>query len=258
MVSTRSATPFCTGKGSEFGLDGRPVLMQHKGMATTQPAVPDGPPRGRFTIVYLIHEAFRRDLTRLAAAVRDPDVSTVRATQLAGHWEFIKDQLHHHHQVEDDSLWPLVRPKLSGRDEQLAVLEQMEAQHASLEPYSKDVDEGFTSFARSGGQPFGEELARKIIEMQSHLGTHLDDEEQRCFPVIDEALSEEEFETFGKATAKAVGMRGSARFFPWIFDGAQPVERQAVLSMPPPPVRLLCRFIWEPRYTRRAAALWGV
>ena len=231
-------------------------MVQHVEMATIQPGVPDGPPRGRFTIVYLIHEAFRRDLTRLAAAVRDKDVSTARATQLAGHWDFIKDQLHHHHQVEDDSLWPLVRPKLSGRDEQLAVLELMEAQHRSLEPYTKDVDGGFTSFARLGGQPAGEELARKIEEMQSHLGTHLDDEEQRCFPVIDEALSEEEFDAFGKATAKAVGMRGSARFFPWIFDGAQPVERHAVLTMPPPPVRLLCRFIWEPRYTRRAAALW--
>ena len=93
MVSTRSVTPFCTGKRSEFGLDGRPVLMQHMGMATTQPVVPDDPPRGRFTIVYLIHEAFRRVLTWLAAGVRDPDVSTVRATQLAGHWELIKDQL---------------------------------------------------------------------------------------------------------------------------------------------------------------------
>jgi len=71
------------------------------------------------------------------------------------------------------------------------------------------------------------------------------------------SMSEEEFDAFGKATAKAVGIRGSARFFPWVFDGAQSVERQAVLSMPPPPVRLLCRFVWEPRYPRRAASLWG-
>ena len=62
------------------------------------------------------------------------------------------------------------------------------------------------------------------------MATHLSDEEQRCFPVIDAALSVDEFESFGKATAKAVGMRGSAKFFPWIFDGADPVERRAVLS----------------------------
>jgi hypothetical protein len=30
-----------------------------------------------------------------------------------------------------------------------------------------------------------------------------------------------------------------------------PVERNAVLSMPPPPVRVRCRYIWEPRYDAR-------
>ena len=70
-------------------------------------------------------------------------------------------------------------------------------------------------------------------------------------------MSDEEFQAFGKATAKAVGMRGSARFFPWIFDGADPAERTAVLSMPPPPVRILCQYIWEPRYDRRTATLWA-
>ena len=38
-------------------------------------------------------------------------------------------------------------------------------------------------------------------------------------------------------------MRGSAKFFPWIFDGADPVERSAVLTMPPPPVRVLCQYV---------------
>ena len=51
-------------------------------------------------------------------------------------------------------------------------------------------------------------------------------------------------------------MRGSARFFPWIFDGADAVERDAVLQMPPAPVRILCRYVWEPRYERQVASLW--
>jgi hypothetical protein len=76
-------------------------------------------------------------------------------------------------------------------------------------------------------------------------------------PLVDEALSPEEFNAFGNAAARAVGMRGSARFFPWIFDGANPVERQAVLSMPPSPVRVLSAYVWEPRYQRQSAALWA-
>jgi len=216
----------------------------------------DGPSRGRFTIVYLIHEAFRRDLQRLSAAVRAPSVSRQRAQWLTGAWEYVDEQLHHHHEVEDASLWPLVRPKLSGRDGDLAVLDDMEVQHVKLLPLSATIGKGFVSFAQRPDERAGAELAEELDGLDTLLASHLSDEEQRCFPVVDSALSVDEFESFGKATAKAVGMRGSAKFFPWIFDGADPVERSAVLTMPPPPVRVLCQYVWEPRYQRKVATLW--
>jgi hemerythrin-like domain-containing protein len=214
------------------------------------------PPRGRLTIVYLIHEAFRRDLGRLRDAVRLPGVGTARARQLGDHWEFVNEQLHHHHRVEDESLWPLLRPKLAGNVEGLAVLDEMEAQHRTLEPTCESITQEFAAYPTQPGGPAGEDLAAHLDALLILLAAHLDDEESRGFPIIDQTMSAEEFESFGKATAKAVGMRGSARFFPWIFDGADPVERQAVLSMPPPPVRILCGRLWEPRYERQAAVLW--
>jgi iron-sulfur cluster repair protein YtfE (RIC family) len=216
-----------------------------------------GPPRGRFTIVFLIHEAFRRDIARLGSAVRGAATEPARAARLRAHWGFIDEQLHHHHQVEDDSLWPLVRPKLAGHQDSLAVLDRMEADHLALQPHSRAVEEAMAAFASGPTAAQGTELADRLDTFGDVLGAHLDAEEVDCFPVIDQALSAEEFESFGKATAKAVGMRGSARFVPWIFDGADPGERQAVLQMPPPPVRLLCRYAWEPRYQRQVAPLWG-
>ena len=215
------------------------------------------PPRGRFTIVYLIHEAFRRDLARLSSALRATGVDQHRARQLRSHWAFVEDQLHHHHEVEDASLWPLARPKLSGRDEDLNVLAEMEAQHVVLLPHCEAIGQGFAAMAQQPSEQAGSELAGAVDELGTELASHVADEEQRCFPVIDQALSAEEFESFGKATAKAIGMRGSARFFPWIFDGADPVERTAVLNMPPPPARVLCRTMWEPRYARTVAMLWS-
>ena len=219
--------------------------------------VKSGPPRGRFTIVYLIHEAFRRDLRRLSDAVRAPGVTAERARRLGAHWAFVDEQLHHHHQVEDDSLWPLVRPRLAGQDEQLAILHQMEVEHTALLPKGQAVDRGFAALAAAPTAEGGAALGDQLDDLAATLAAHLDEEETRCFPVIDQALSNAEFEAFGKATAKAIGMRGSARFFPWIFDGADPVERQAVLSMPPPPVRVLCRYSWEPRYQRQVTPLWA-
>ena len=226
-------------------------------MSPNQDAATSGPPRGRFTIVFLIHEAFRRDIARLSSALRSSPLESTKARQLGTHWDFVRQQLHHHHRVEDESLWPLVRPKLGGQHDELAVLDAMEDQHRTLEPTCVAIDEGFVQLTPSPDASAGAALAQQLDALGVSLAAHLDAEETQCFPVIDKALSAEEFESFGKATAKAVGMRDSARFFPWIFDGADPVERQAVLSMPPPPVRILCRYVWEPRYERQVTPIWA-
>jgi hemerythrin-like domain-containing protein len=220
-------------------------------------ARPSEPPRGRFTIVYLIHEAFRRDLDRLREAVGLLGADPSRARRLSTHWDFVNDQLHHHHRVEDESLWPLVRSKLSESPQELGVLEMMEAQHHELEPKCQAVTEAFAALCLEPGAREGENVVQDIGALSTVLSAHLGDEESLAFPVIDHALSQEEFESFGKATAKAVGVRGAARFFPWIFDGADTAEREAVLRMPPPPVRVLCGYLWEPRYQRQAASLWA-
>ena len=136
---------------------------------------PEG--RGRFTIVYLIHDAFRRDLRRLRGAVRAPGVAQARAQELRSHWEFVKDQLHHHHQVEDDSLWPLVRPKLAGDADQLAVLQSMEDQHQAQLPRNAVIDQAFASFAHKPDDAAGSELSDQIDQLGVELGAHLEDEE---------------------------------------------------------------------------------
>ena len=86
--------------------------------------VEQGPPRGRFTVTYLVHEAFRRDLLRLSAAVclPRPDAAE-RSPALADHWEFVSDQLHHHHSAEDESLWPPVRSQIEDCPDDVAVLD---------------------------------------------------------------------------------------------------------------------------------------
>ncbi len=172
------------------------------------------PPRGRFTIVYLIHESFRRDLGRLHNTVTEPGVDQARARELSAHWDFVAEQLHHHHTVEDASLWPLVRPKLAGQDDQLAILDKMEAQHHELEPKCDAITEGFSRFVAGPTPAGGADLADRIKAANDVLDAHLSDEEVECFPVIDQALSEEEFASFGKATAKAIGMKGSAKILP--------------------------------------------
>ncbi len=55
-----------------------------------------------FTFMYAAHDAFRRDLRRLAAVKAD---RTAGPAVRVG-WATLKNQLHVHHTAEDEWLWP--------------------------------------------------------------------------------------------------------------------------------------------------------
>src|SRR4051794_20445897 len=58
----------------------------------------------------IIHAAFRRDLDRFDAALRDfPAGSRARAEQLGAAWDNLSAQLHDHHRDEETIFWPALR-----------------------------------------------------------------------------------------------------------------------------------------------------
>jgi hemerythrin-like domain-containing protein len=210
--------------------------------------------RERFTMVYLIHGAFRRDFGRLRDAVATPGVDRTTLERLHAHWQFVSGQLEHHHRVEDEVMWPLVRPKLAGNPDGLAVLDRMEAQHRTFAPARDAVEQAFDSWFTNAGT--AQDLAPRLDDLRTCVADHLDNEEADAFPLIDSALDDQEFASFEKATAKATGLRGAAEFFPWILDDADEADRNRALCALPTPIRALCRRRWVPRYERQTADLW--
>jgi Hemerythrin HHE cation binding domain len=196
----------------------------------------------------------RRDFGRLRDTLASPAVAGAVGEALHGHWRFVSGQLEHHHRTEDEVLWPLVRAKLSGDAEALAVLERMEAQHRTLAPARDTVDGAFEAYRGHPGAT--EDLVAALDELRACVTEHLDDEEAHTFPLVDRALNDEEFGSFEKATAKGLGLRGAARFFPWVVEGADPGDVSVALGALPPPLRALCRRRWIPRYERQLAAVW--
>ena len=65
-----------------------------------------------FTMMYVTHDAFRRDLGRFTAASA---AGTAHAPGVRAGWENFKAQLLLHHSVEDTHLWPRVRRATAGR-----------------------------------------------------------------------------------------------------------------------------------------------
>ncbi len=187
------------------------------------------------TIMIAAHDAFRRDLTRLArtaGAAHDP----ARRQPVQAGWELFKRELHLHHTTEDELIWPALRPRLAHSEAALSVLAAMEAEHERIDPLLAAVDE---AFARQ------EPAADVIDALTSALTGHLAHEERDGLPLIGVALT-----AAGRKMASKNGLSAGAEMFAWILDGADRDHSKATLAQLPPPLRLLYRARWKPRFDK--------
>ena len=114
-----------------------------------------------FTFMYAAHDAFRRDLQRLADAVKAG--RTAEPAVRAG-WATFKNQLHVHHTAEDDLLWPALRAKVSQPGD-VAVLDAMQAEHARIDPLLARVD---ASLAATDGAGLAENTGMLTSARRAH------------------------------------------------------------------------------------------
>src|SRR5690348_11526806 len=79
-------------------------------MLPGQAAAPVG--AADMTMMYVLHHAFRRDLTDfVAAAERTPVGDRPTWRRLAARWRVFGELLHDHHTKEDNHVWPLLVDK---------------------------------------------------------------------------------------------------------------------------------------------------
>jgi iron-sulfur cluster repair protein YtfE (RIC family) len=192
-----------------------------------------------FTLMYAAHDAFHRDLRRLAAAV---EAGQTAETAVRAGWATFKNQLRVHHAAEDTSLWPPLRQKVTRPDE-TAVLDAMEAEHARIDPLLAQVDASLAAAGLAG-------LAENADALAESLAAHMKHEEDQALPLVEAHLGPGGWAAFRKAVGKSQGLRGGAEFFPWMLDGAPADTSKRLLGMLPPPARLLYRAVWRPGYAR--------
>jgi iron-sulfur cluster repair protein YtfE (RIC family) len=197
-----------------------------------------------FTMMYATHNAFRRDLGRLTTAA-SPGGGAV-GPRFRADWENFKHQLHIHHTVEDAELWPRLRQAVTDPDD-LRLLDQMEAEHALIDPLLAAVDAALADA--------GNGLAERLRELTRALVQHLDHEEASTLPLIGSRLTPADWRAFAAGMRRSQGISGAAVYVPWILDEAPADERRRFLKALPAPVTVLNRLLWQPRYRRRADAV---
>jgi hemerythrin HHE cation binding domain-containing protein len=205
-------------------------------------------------IMLAAHRAFRRDLTRLARAAARPAGSLrsepARRRSVEAGWELFKHELHLHHTAEDELIWPALRPRLVHSEHARSVLDAMEEEHSRIDPLLAAVDAAFAGAPEAGDWPGQDRLADVIDVLTSTLTGHLAHEEKDGLPLIGAALTAAEWRGVGFRIARRNGLSAGGEMFAWMLDGAGREDAAATMGSLPPPVRLLYRTIWKPRYQR--------
>jgi Hemerythrin HHE cation binding domain len=198
-----------------------------------------------FTMMYVAHDAFSRDLNRMIVAGERGEAWTPE-TQ-AG-WAMFTEQLHVHHTTEDTSLWPRLRAQPLGPDE-ADVLDQMEMEHAQLDPVLESIEKALAEHD-------AQQLVDGVHALAAGLSAHMRHEENQALPLIETYLGPAGWDAFGRDIRNSQGgLRGGARYLPWVLDGATPSMQAKVLELLPPPARILYRRVWAPKYRRTVH--WG-
>ncbi|MBO3749414.1 hemerythrin domain-containing protein [Streptosporangiaceae bacterium NEAU-GS5] len=155
-----------------------------------------------FSIMYAAHDAFRRDLRKL----------TEEWDQ--GRWEQFKRQLLIHHQAEDELVWPLMRGRVAGDAAGVALIDEMEAEHAQIDPLLEAAD---------------------VTTLRALLDHHLQHEETMALPLIDKALDPAEWTAFSMALRDRQGGPPEWRaFFLWLLEDAPSQTKDNIRGVLPP------------------------
>lgn len=213
-----------------------------------QTAAPDGPVD--LSMMFVMHHGFRRDLRAFAAAAaRTPLEDRAAWRALADRWALFSTILHHHHSVEDTSLWPrlLVHVDAAGDAAARKTLEDMASEHELIDPLLADCAAGFTRLADVADPATRSALAARLVEANEQLGHHLRHEETEALALAQRYMTQAEWDAMEHAAeAGRVSPRELPRMVGWMMHGLpQPgVERMVRRSNP------VMKWLWQAFWRR--------
>ena len=200
----------------------------------------------------LIHNAVRRDLTRLATAL-DPweDGNRERARHLERAFANLRRELTHHHEGEDSHVWPF----LAGGGADADLLGEMETEHAAMAAALAETGTALSALAHTGSAADAAAARASVARTRAVVAAHLDHEEAELEPLLRKHEATAEWKAVTrKLRHRSPGDAGS--FFAWLTDGMSTDDRAALRSTVPAPVTTVLALVFGRRYSREVAPVW--
>ena len=200
----------------------------------------------------IIHAAVRRDVARTERALRAMrDGDAERARQIQTAWRNLVRELTHHHEAEDEHLWPF----LQSRGVELTLLQTREAEHVAMKTALGSVSGSIEALVAAPTAANAAAAADEVSRAETVINGHLEHEERDVEAPLGDLEDDPEFKELAKKLRPA-SIVDAANALAWMQDGAGERERTALRSTIPGPVVTVLTKVLARRYNREVAPVW--
>jgi hemerythrin-like domain-containing protein len=204
------------------------------------------------TMNRVVHDAVRRDLTRLSTALGEAqDGDRGRVVELDRAYTFLRDELTRHHEGEDEYLWPWLASV--GVDPDL--LTTMQNEHEGMSAALADTGTAMQAYAATGSAADAATARASVLSTQEIVEQHLTHEEKELEPQLRPHLDSPGWKAVEKKL-RAVSPRVAGSFFAWLTDGMSDQDRAYLRSTVPPPVVAVLSKVLGRSYHKQIAPIW--
>jgi len=203
----------------------------------------------------VVHRAIRRE-TRLAAELvaKVGDGDRERVAVLGPHVAELLELVHHHHDGEDELLWPV----LTGRAQLEAdLIGRMEAQHNAIDELRRAAEPRLAAWRETAASETRDALADALADLADRLEEHMAEEEQYVLPLVADHLTVAEWERLGERGMQGIPRSRLLMVLGSLLEEADEAETAMFMAKLPAPARLLWKVSGRRRYGRQVALIRG-
>ncbi len=202
----------------------------------------------------IVHAAMLRELRLAPGLVRGAATAgTRRVARIADHVQLLLDLLHHHHEGEDELLWPVLAQRLGpGEGETHA----MEAQHARIATLIASAARVLHPW-RAAPTDHTATLVTTLHDLYAAAEGHLRAEETTVLPLVERHVTEAEWHKVGEAAMASLPKPKLPMITGMIAYGNDPALVALLLAAAPRPVQLLMPRLGAAAYARYARRIHG-
>jgi hypothetical protein len=184
-----------------------------------------------------------------------PEGDVARVRLLADHLELVLRLLEHHHESEDELLWPLLLARVP--DELAPLVHLMESQHEGVHGMLDEVGTLLPRWRSEPTRAAGARLADRVEHLVVLLDEHMRAEEQHILPIATRRVTQAEWEALGERALKGVPPSKGPLVFGIFMEIGDPEVVADELAKAPAPVRLLLRLTARRAWRRYRTRLFG-